>query len=100
MSFAMERSGIPDRALNLADQVDNFVRETVVPFERDPRLGARGPSEELSMVILAGALAMLSFLLICLCPSKLCHNFLETEDRNYGSEALFGRRYFEAVTRD
>jgi hypothetical protein len=23
---------------------------------------------------------------------------LETEDRNYGSEALFGRRYFEAVT--
>jgi len=25
---------------------------------------------------------------------------VETEDRNYGSEALFGRRYFEAVTRD
>ena len=22
---------------------------------------------------------------------------IETEDRNYGSEALFGRRYFEAV---
>jgi len=36
----------------------------------------------------------------CLSPLKLCHNLLETEDRNYGSEALFGRRYFEAVTRD
>ena len=36
----------------------------------------------------------------CLSPVKLCHNLVETEDRNYGSEALFGRRYFEAVTRD
>ena len=35
-----------------------------------------------------------------LSPLKLCHNLLETEDRTYGSEALFGRRYFEAVTRD
>ena len=34
----------------------------------------------------------------CHGPVKLCHNLLETEDRNYGSEALFGRRYFEAVT--
>ena len=36
----------------------------------------------------------------CHGPVKLCHNLLETEDRNYGSEALFGRRYFEAFTRD
>ncbi|SDJ27000.1 hypothetical protein [Lutimaribacter saemankumensis] len=53
MSFTMERSGISDRALDLADRVETFVRETVVPFERDPRLGAHGPSEELSMELKA-----------------------------------------------
>jgi len=48
MSFQMERRGISDRALELADRVETFVRATVVPFERDWRQGAHGPSEELS----------------------------------------------------
>ena len=48
MSFNMERSGLSDRALEIADRVERFVRSSVVPFERDPRLGAHGPSEELS----------------------------------------------------
>lgn len=35
---------------------------------------------------------------LCLGPLKLCHNLIKMEERNYGLEALFGRRYFEAVT--
>lgn len=31
----------------LAAKVEAFVREVVVPFEKDPRLGAHGPAEEL-----------------------------------------------------
>jgi acyl-CoA dehydrogenase len=34
-------------AKKLAIEVDRFVRETVIPFEHDPRLGAHGPSEDL-----------------------------------------------------
>ncbi|WP_299415977.1 acyl-CoA dehydrogenase family protein [uncultured Sulfitobacter sp.] len=48
MSFQMERRGISDRALDIADRVETFVRNTVAPFERDPRLGSHGPAEELS----------------------------------------------------
>lgn len=49
MSFQMERRGISDRALDIADRVEIFVRDKVVPFERDPRQGAHGPSEALSL---------------------------------------------------
>lgn len=49
MSFQMERRGISDRALDIADRVETFVRDKVVPFERDPRQGAHGPSEALSL---------------------------------------------------
>ncbi|MCR9125100.1 MAG: acyl-CoA dehydrogenase [Rhodobacteraceae bacterium] len=48
MSYHMERAGISDRALAIADRVESFVRETVMGFERDPRQGAHGPSEALS----------------------------------------------------
>jgi len=48
MSFEMERRGISDRALEIADRVETFVRQQVVPYERDDRLGTHGPSEELS----------------------------------------------------
>lgn len=48
MSKLLNRDGISDRALAIADLVEAFVREKVIPFERDPRLGGHGPSEELS----------------------------------------------------
>ncbi len=34
-------------AANIAARVEAFVREVVVPYEQDPRLGAHGPSEDL-----------------------------------------------------
>ncbi len=48
MNKDLEREGLSARALDIADKVEAFVREVVVPFERDPRLGAHGPSEELA----------------------------------------------------
>ena len=36
-----------DRAQSIADRVERFVREQVVPFERDPRCGTHGPSDDL-----------------------------------------------------
>ena len=35
------------RAGEIARRVEQFVRTTVIPYERDPRCGAHGPSEEL-----------------------------------------------------
>lgn len=35
------------RAEEIAGKVERFVRDVVVPYERDPRCGAHGPSEEL-----------------------------------------------------
>jgi len=35
------------RSLEIAQRVEDFVRHTVVPFERDARCGAHGPSAEL-----------------------------------------------------
>jgi acyl-CoA dehydrogenase len=34
-------------AREIAARVERFVRDVVIPYERDPRLGAHGPSEEL-----------------------------------------------------
>src|SRR5260370_40928989 len=36
-----------DRGRRLAERVEMFVREHVVPFERDPRQGLHGPGDEL-----------------------------------------------------
>ena len=36
-----------DRAAEIASRVETFVRNVVVPFEKDPRQGAHGPSDEL-----------------------------------------------------
>lgn len=44
----MTQSPISDRARVIAEKVERFVRETVVPFEQDPRMGAHGPSDELA----------------------------------------------------
>ena len=39
-------TGIDDtQAADVADRVERFVRQSVVPFERDPRLGAHGPTD-------------------------------------------------------
>jgi acyl-CoA dehydrogenase len=37
----------PTLAREIAARVERFVRDVVVPYERDPRLGAHGPSEDL-----------------------------------------------------
>ncbi|MEP3029715.1 MAG: acyl-CoA dehydrogenase [Erythrobacter sp.] len=39
---------ISTAAAEIANRVEAFVRETVVPFEKDPRLGSHGPSDELA----------------------------------------------------
>ena len=41
----------------IAEAVERFVREEVVPFERDPRLGPHGPSEDLVEALKAKARA-------------------------------------------
>ena len=38
-----------DRGKEIAAKVEAFVREQVVPYERDPRCGAHGPSDDLVM---------------------------------------------------
>ncbi len=34
-------------AIDLARRVEAFVRETIVPYERDPRCGGQGPTDDL-----------------------------------------------------
>ena len=48
MTKMLQREGLSERALTIADKVEKFVREKVAPYERDPRLGAHGPSDELA----------------------------------------------------
>jgi Acyl-CoA dehydrogenase, middle domain len=36
-----------DRAIAIGKRVERFVRDQIVPFERDPRCGAHGPSDAL-----------------------------------------------------
>lgn len=48
MNTQLERHGISQRALDIADKVEAFVRDTVAPFEGDPRCGPHGPSEDLA----------------------------------------------------
>jgi acyl-CoA dehydrogenase len=43
------------RELDLADRVRRFVRETVIPYERDPRIGQHGPSDDLRRELQAKA---------------------------------------------
>ena len=37
----------PVRAADIASRVEGFVRDVVAPYERDPRCGSHGPSEDL-----------------------------------------------------
>ena len=47
------RAGLSDRALEIADRVETFVRESVVPFEGDARVGFHGPSDEMALELKA-----------------------------------------------
>lgn len=47
MTFALAETGLSQRAAAIARDVEAFVRETVAPFEADPRCGRHGPSEAL-----------------------------------------------------
>jgi len=47
MTKMLQREGLSERSLTIADKVEKFVREEVAPYERDPRLGAHGPSDGL-----------------------------------------------------
>ena len=36
------------RETEIAARVDAFIRDVVIPYENDPRIGHHGPSDELS----------------------------------------------------
>lgn len=46
---------VSDAARALGDHVESFVRNIIVPYERDPRAGAHGPSEDLVVEMRAKA---------------------------------------------
>ena len=46
-----------ERELQLAAKVDAFIRETVIPYEADPRIEKHGPSDELANELKAHARA-------------------------------------------
>lgn len=54
---------IPADVAARRDEIRAFVADTIVPFERDPRLTRHGPNEELrtEMVELARAAGLLTF---------------------------------------
>jgi acyl-CoA dehydrogenase len=58
---------ITQRAAEIGDRVEQFVRKTVVPFERDPRRNAHGPSDTLvqEMRELARAAGVLTPHILC-----------------------------------
>ncbi len=45
------------RELDIAARVDDFIRDVVIPYEKDPRIGAHGPSDELANELKAQARA-------------------------------------------
>ena len=48
MSHHAAATAVPSaRAVEIADRVEAFVRTVVAPYEKDPRAGSHGPSEEL-----------------------------------------------------
>ena len=49
MSFELDNSRMSDRALEIADRVENFVRDTIVPYEKDDRKTAHGPTDQLAI---------------------------------------------------
>ncbi len=47
MSYALDNGGMSDRAMEIADKVEAFVRGTVAPYEADPRCTSHGPEASL-----------------------------------------------------
>ena len=43
----LDNTGTSARAIEIADRVEAFVRGTVVPYEKDARLGSHGPPDDL-----------------------------------------------------
>lgn len=48
MSFTLDNTRMTDRALEIADRVESFVRETIAPYEKDPRKTSHGPTDALA----------------------------------------------------
>ena len=48
---------LPPDIIDLRDRTRAFVAEQIIPFERDPRIGAHGPSEDLRRELVALARA-------------------------------------------
>ena len=46
---------LPDSLVQLRDKTRSFIREVVIPFEKDPRRTAHGPSDELRSDLIARA---------------------------------------------
>ena len=49
MTYSLDNSGMSTRALEIADRVEAFVRNTVAPYEKDPRRTSHGPSDDLAV---------------------------------------------------
>lgn len=47
MTFTIDNSRMSERALQIADRVEAFVREQIVPYEKDERRNSHGPTEAL-----------------------------------------------------
>lgn len=47
MTFSIDNSRMSERALQIADRVEAFVREQIVPYEKDERRNSHGPTEAL-----------------------------------------------------
>ena len=48
---------LPPDLIELRERTRAFIAEQVIPFERDPRIGAHGPSEDLRRELVALALS-------------------------------------------
>ena len=55
MTFPLTNDGMSDRALEIAQRVEDFVRTTIAPYEHDPRRTAHGPTDELALEMKAKA---------------------------------------------
>ena len=47
MKMLLDNTGTSARAIEIADRVEAFVRGTVVPYEKDARLGSHGPPDDM-----------------------------------------------------
>ncbi len=48
MSFELDNTRMTDRALEIADRVETFVRNTIAPYEKDDRKTSHGPTDAMA----------------------------------------------------